>query len=274
MLNIACHAWGYNNLPLVEALGTIARLGFRYVDLGTGPHIDIAQATKEPVAAAKNIRVLLDDFHLGLTDLYLLLPHVNSPEPQRRDQQLQLFEHLVPFAVELGTPSITVSPGILGQDGSDHSLARAVPALQRMMDITEDTDFIVSFEPHLDSAAQTPDQARLLLDAVPGLSLTLDLAHLIAQGIKWDAMRSLFDHTAHIHIRQAAPKQLQTPFDEGTLDIDQLMRDLLTADYHGVLTVEYMTTFGWHGMAEVSITREVVQTRDALVKARTTSGIA
>lgn len=267
MLQLACHAWGYNNLSLKEALGTIARLGFRYVDLGTGPHLDLVRATKEPQATAEKIRWLLVDYHLTLTDLYLMLPHVNAPESERRQRQLQLFENLVTFAVELGTPGITVSPGMRHPDGPDHSLARAVPAMQRLVDATEDTDLRVSFEPHLDSAAHTPEQILLLLEAVPGLSLTLDVAHLITQQVAWDDIQSLFEHTAHLQVRQAAPKKLQTPFEAGTLDINQLAADLRQSGYHGALTVEYMITFGWHGMMEVSISQEVVKMRDAIRRA-------
>jgi sugar phosphate isomerase/epimerase len=265
VFHIACHSWAYNNLSLAEAVGTIARLGFRYIDLGTGPHIDIARATSEPEATAENILLLLDDLNLTLTDLYLMLPHVNSPDPQRREQELGLFEKLVPFAVALGTPGITVSPGVLCSDGPDHSLARAIPALQHMMDVTEDTDFRVSFEPHLDSATSTPEQARLLLDAVPGSSLTLDVAHLVTQNARWD---DLLQDTAHIHVRQAAADKLQVPLEQGQLDVPQLINDLVEADYHGALTVEYMTTFGWHGMMEVDISQEVTRMRDALREAR------
>lgn len=266
-MQLACHAWGYNNISLHEAVATIARLGFNYIDLGTGPHIDVLRATSEPESAAESIRLLLDDFNLQLTDLYLMLPHINSPEEQRRERQIALFESLLPFAVALGTPGITVSPGVLQPDGSDHSLARAIPALQKMIDLSEDSDLRISFEPHMDSAAMTPDQAKLLLEAVPGLSLTLDIAHLITQNISWPKIRSLFEFAAHIQVRQASPKHLQTTFKKGTLDIERLMQDLNEADYHGAITVEYMTTFGWHGMVEVSISSEVVQTRDALRQA-------
>jgi sugar phosphate isomerase/epimerase len=203
-----------------------------------------------------------------LTDLYLLLPHVNSPEPNRREAQLFLFRRLIPFATELGTPGITVSPGMIQPDGVEHSLARSVPALQRIVDAAENTDLRISFEPHLDSAAATPDNALLLIEAVPGLSLTLDIAHLITQGITWRHIRNLFEHTAHVHVRQARRDRLQTPYEKGKLDIEQLVVDLLEADYHGVVSVEYMTTFGWHGMMEVSMTREIVKTRDAVRDAR------
>ncbi len=268
MMQITCHAWGYNDLPMADAIGTIARLGFRHVDLGTGPHINVDRATAEPELTAGEIRRLLVDFNLTLTDLYLMLPQVNAPEPQRREKELHLFEKLVPFAEALETPGITVSPGVLHTDGPDHSLARAVPALQRMIDVTEDNDLRVSFEPHLDSAASSPQQARLLLEAVPGLSLTLDLAHLITQDVSWDDIRALFEFAAHVQVRQAAPDKLQTIFDEGTLDMAQLVGDLVEADYHGAVSVEYMTTFGWHGMAKVSISQEVVKTRDALRNVR------
>ncbi len=264
MMQFACHAWAYNNLPLREAIGTIARLGFRSIDLGTGPHIDVMVAAREPEKYGTAVRRVIEDFNLNVTDLYLLLPHVNSADPARRESQLLLFRRLIPFAIELGTPGITVSPGLLQPDGPEHSLARTVPALQRIVDATENTDLRISFEPHLDSSASTPEQVILLVEAVPGLSLTLDVAHLVTQGITWRNIRMLFEHTAHVQVRQARRDRLQVPFEKGKLDLEQLMVDLAEADYHGVVSIEYMTTFGWHGMMEVNITQEIVKTRDAL----------
>ncbi|NTV53730.1 MAG: hypothetical protein HGA76_12110, partial [Candidatus Firestonebacteria bacterium] len=43
----------------------------------------------------------------------------------------------------------------------------------------------------------------------------------------------------------------------------QLLEDLHRVGYRGALTVEYMTTVGWHGMQAVSISQETVRTRDA-----------
>lgn len=273
-MEIACHAWAYNNLSLEETAGTIARLGFRCIDLGSGPHLDVSRAAAYPEAEATGIRQLLERFDLALTDLYLMLPYTNAPDPARREAQLTLFERLVPFAVALGTPGITISPGIVHKDGLDHSLARAVPALLRMLQAVEDADLRVSFEPHMDSVAQKPEQALLLLEAVPGLSVTLDFAHFVYQGIVTREVEPLLEHTAHVHVRQAKRGHLQTPHDEGTLNIPQLLQDLHAARYRGVLTVEYMTTFGWHGMKQISIGKETVRTRDALRAARTRLGIS
>ncbi len=267
-MRIACHAWAYNDLPLEEAVGTIARLGFRCIDLGSGPHLDVHRAAAYPEAEAATILHLLQRFDLTITDLYLMLPYTNAPDPAQREAQLTLFERLIPFAVALGTPGITVSPGLVHQDGPDHSLARAVPALLRMLGAAEDTDLRISFEPHMDSVAQRPEQALLLLEAVPGLSVTLDYAHFVYQGIVSREVAPLLDHVAHVHIRQARRGVLQTPHNEGTIDITRLLQDLFNAGYRGALTVEYMTTFGWHGMMPISISTETVRTRDALRAAR------
>lgn len=263
-MQIACHAWAYNNLTLEETVGTIARLGFRFIDLGSGPHLDVNRAAAYPEAEADTILTLLNQFDLTITDLYLMLPHINSPDPARREAQLTLFERLIPFAFALGTPGITISPGIIHPDGIDHSLARAVPGLLRMLNAAGDSDLRISFEPHMDSVTQNPEQALLLLNAVPGLSITLDNAHFVFQGIVRSETEPLLEHVAHVQIRQAKRGALQTGHDQGTINLAQHIEDLYSSGYRGTLSVEYMTTFGWHGMQSISISRETVRTRDAL----------
>ncbi len=268
-LKIACHAWAYNNVSLEEAVGTIARLGFRYIDLGSGPHLDVGRAAAYPQAEAERISSLLHEFDLEITDLYLMMPHTNAPDPSKREAHLTLFERLIPFAVALGTPGITISPGIIHkEDGEEHSRARAIPALLRMLQAAEDTELRIAFEPHMDSVAERPEHALLLLEAVPGLSITLDYAHFVTQGIIRREIEPLLDHIAHVQIRQARRGVLQTTFEDGTINIGQLVEDLDAAGYRGTLTVEYMTTFGWHGMQKVRINREIVRTRDILRSAR------
>ena len=268
VMRIACHAWAYNDLPLREAAATIARLGFRYIDLGSGPHLDVSRAAAYPEAEASTIRQILDQFDLAPTDLYLMLPAINAPDPAQREAQITIFERLVPFAVALATPGITISPGLIHSDGPAHSLARTVPALLRMLRSVEETDLRVSFEPHMDSVIRRPEEALLLLEAVPGLSITLDFAHFVYQGIVSREIAPLLEHVAHVHVRQARRGNLQTPHDEGTINLDQLLGDLYAAGYRGTLTVEYMTTFGWHNMKPVRINHETVRTRDALRAAR------
>ena len=112
---IACHAWGYNNLPLEQAAGTIARLGFRAIDLGTGPHIDTARAARTPDAEATVIRGLLARFNLTLADLYIMLPQI-APS---RNSARRRWSYSSSWCRSHGArhAGITISPGIIHKDG-------------------------------------------------------------------------------------------------------------------------------------------------------------
>ncbi len=309
MLKLACHTWGFSDQPLEEAVQTIARLGFNYVDLGSGPHIDMDTAAKNPREMAHEILALLNSFNLEITDLYLLLPALSSVDEGRRLFEVKLFERLIPFALELGTPGITLSPGIdtpelkearlprpeaveiRPQDKPDldkelvtYSPARkaeapseptsptpfdyAVESFQRVVEAMEDTDMRISFEPHLDSVTATPEKALAMLDAVPGLSLTLDWAQFTAQGIVSREIEPLLQHTAHVQIRQAARGRLQTPYEEGVIDFDQVLSLLIANDYRDTLSIEYMNRAGWHGTASLDIVRETGRTRDEVRRCR------
>ena len=312
-LQLACHTWGFSDKPLDEAIQTIARLGFNYVDLGSGPHLDIDAAAKNPLGEARGIRVLLDYFHLELTDLYLMLPALSSVDEGRRLYEVRQFERLLPFATELGVPGITLSPGIETPEIKNARIPRlelytnpvsddeeeeeadepalepgvfdaedeedaeppppspfdyAVDSFQRIVELIEDTDLRLSFEPHVDSVAATPEKALAMLDAVPGLSLTLDWAQFIAQGIISREIEPLLQHTAHVQIRQAGRGRLQTPYHEGAVDIRQVVSMLLRNGYRGAISIEYMTRADTAELAILDVVRETSLVRDAIRRTR------
>ncbi len=316
MFKLACHTWGFSDQPLEEAVQTIARLGFNYIDLGSGPHLDTDAAAKNPKQEAETIQQLLDRFHLQLTDLYLLLPALCSMDEGRRLYEVKLLERLVPFAVALGTPGITLSPGIAppqpesepdpfathpadaekekpapAQSETDNSeettstageeaeeeppppptpFDHAVESFKRIVEIIGDTSLRISFEPHLDSVAPTPEKALALLEAVPGLSLTLDWAQFTAQGIISREIEPLLPHTAHLQLRQAARGRLQTSYEEGMIDYQYVLELLRTHGYRGAISIEYMNRSGWHGLAALDVVRETGLSRDMLRNYRKT----
>ncbi|MCA9902867.1 MAG: sugar phosphate isomerase/epimerase, partial [Anaerolineae bacterium] len=126
----------------------------------------------------------------------------------------------------------------------------------------------LSFEPHLDSMASTPEQALKLVQDVPGLQITLDWAHMICQDIFHEEIVKLLPHVRHVQIRQAARQQLQTPFERGRIDLARVIADLRAAQYDGVVCIELMNIPGWHGMMKVDALRESLKLRDALKAAR------
>lgn len=268
MLEFACHTWAFTDLTLPEALGTIARLGFRYVDIGSGSNLNTARAAENPRKEAADIRADLDLFNLKVSDLYLMLPRISLPEEARRQKELDHFKALLPFAVALGTPGITLSPGLIHPAEDVEAIDRVTAALRDMVKWGTEAGLAVSIEPHMDSMAQTPEVALKLVKDVPGLKLTLDWAQMVCQDVFHEAIIQLLPHTRHIQIRQAARAQLQTPFERGRIDVQQVVKDVLAAGYKGVVCVEYMNTPGWHGMIAVNAVLESAKMRDALRDAR------
>lgn len=267
MIEFSCHTWAFNDLTLTEALGTIARLGFRYADLGSGAHFNPVKAAADTRRVVADIIGDLRVYNLKLSDVYLLLPRISLADDEARRYEIEQFKTLLPVLRAIGTPGVTLSPG-LAQPDDPVAYQRTVDALLEMSDAAGD-DLSLSIEPHLDSMAATPEEALKLVDAVPGLAITLDVAQFVQQGFSLDDMIPLLEHTRHVQVRQAAKARLQTPFSAGTVDLPGLMRALNNANYQGVVCVEYLrTTQDLHGMMPVEVIRETVKLRDALRTSR------
>jgi len=265
MIEFACHTWAFSDLTLTEALGTIARLGFRCADIGSGPNLNAPRAAADPLRAAAEIKGDLALFNLQLSDLYLLLPRISLADDDKRQKDLSLYRALIPFAKALGTPGITLSPGLVHPADDTDARDRTAAALREMVRLGADAGLRVSVEPHADSMAQTPDEALRLLKDVPGLALTLDWAHMVTQGVNDVDIRTLLPHTRHVQIRQAAKGKRQTPFEGGRIDIPRVLDALQQAGYQGVVCVEYMSA---PGFAPVDTLSESARLRDALRAAR------
>ena len=268
MIEFACHTWAFNNLTLTEAMGTIARLGFRYIDIGSGANLNAARAAANPKAVAAEITGDLDTFYLKVSDLYLMLPRISLDDDEKRDSDLNLYQSLLPFAQALGTPGITLSPGLVHPAEDEEAWDRTVAALRQMVKQAGAVGLELSIEPHLDSMAPTPELALKLVNDVRGLKITLDWAHMICQGIALPEIEPLLPYVRHTHVRQATLDKLQTVFDEGKLDLNEIFTALNTASYEGVICIEYMKTPGWHGMVEVDSIEESIRLRDALRRVR------
>lgn len=268
MIEFSCHTWAFNDLTLPEALGTIARLGFRYVDIGSGPNLNAPRAAANPRKVAAEIASDLETFNLKISDIYLMLPRISVPDEDARRKELDLYKALIPFVKALNAPGITLSPGLAQSAEDVEAYDRAVDALREMLRSAKEANLRVSIEPHLDSLVHTPEQTLKMIKDVPGLEITLDWAHMMCQGILHDDILTLLPHVRHIQMRQAAKKQLQTTFEKGRIDIKQVVDALKTANYNGVICVEYMNMAGWHGMVAVDAVIESARMRDALRNVR------
>lgn len=269
MIEFACHTWGFNDLTLPEALGTIARLGFRAVDIGSGPHLNTAKAALDVRRMAAEISADLRAHHLSLTDVYLMLPHIADPDDTKRRRDIESFKALLPLMRALGTRGVTVSPGVRPSDTPDDDPAPFERARESLREFVSAAGTLpLSIEPHLDSVTPDVPNALRMVDAVEGLSITLDWAHFVYQGTKPSDIARLLPYTRHVQVRQATRNKLQVPFEKGKLDPAAVMQALQDAQYEGAVSIETMKTVGWRGMVAVNAVREAVLLRDALRAAR------
>ncbi len=262
----SCHTWAFHDLTLVEALGTIGRLGFRYADIGTGAGFPTNRAVAQAARTASEIRDELVINDLQLADLYLMLPRISLADEERQRKDIDLFKALLPFAAELKTPGITVSPGVIAKDKG--AFDRTAEALREMTEAATAVQIPLSIEPHLDSMAATPTAALKLIETVPGLRITIDWAQMVCQNIQHDEILRLLPHARHIQIRQAAKNQLQTTWEKGKVDVAHVVADLIGGGYSSAVCVEMMNIPGKHGMQKVDFLRESARMRDTLRDAR------
>jgi sugar phosphate isomerase/epimerase len=262
MIEFSAHSWAFNDLTLTEALGTIARLGFRYADIGSGAHFNPVKAIADGRRVAADIIADLRVYNLKLADVYLLLPRISLADESSRRYEIDQFKAMIPIIRAIGAAGVTLSAGVAVPDDED-AYKRSVEALMEMAEAAGD-DLSIGIEPHVDSVVSTPDTALKLMEDVPGLSLTLDWAQFVQQGFAQDDITRLLPHTRHVHIRQAAQGKLQTAFDAGSIDFPAIMRALQSADYRGVVCIEYLRST----QTPVNVIRETVKLRDTLRSAR------
>ncbi|MBC8098297.1 MAG: sugar phosphate isomerase/epimerase [Armatimonadetes bacterium] len=261
MLEFSCHAWAFDDLTLTEALGTIARLGFRYVDIGSGAHLNLVKAIADVRRVATDIQSDLRVYNLKLADVALLLPGISADDETMRRDEIEQFKALILLLKALGTPGVTLSPGALHPTDADAGYVHVVDALREMVDAAGD-GLTVSIEPQPATMARNPNEALALLMDVPGLKLTVDWAQLTQQGSATEDIARLLPHTRHVHLRQTKRDHMQTVLEQGALKLPEVMAALTEARYTGILCVEYSRAPAFNHL------RETVKLRDALRAAR------
>ena len=64
----------------------------------------------------------------------------------------------------------------------------------------------------------------------------------------------------HVHLRDAAPGELQTHFGKGAVDFDWLFNSLKDRGYQGHFSIEYLQ------MKDMDVLDDVARMRDAIAK--------
>ncbi len=276
MIGLAGATFSFGDLTLEESAAVLRDLGFSRADVGAGwagYHQVLPQrAAENPTGEAERVRRVMGEHGLEVSELFVMHfgKPVNHPDPQVRAWTRRMFAGIATFAHQAGFRSVMLIPGHVHVDEGQtpvQAFDLSVSELTAMVAVATQFGLQCNVEPCVGSIAQWPADAQRLLDAVPGLGLTLDYAHQVQLGLGPDAIEPLHPRARHVHAKQSAPGSFQARPDEGMIDFHRLVRRLRDDGYDGTICVEFVSSqavldAGWDVRRETARLKEILE--DAL----------
>ncbi len=267
---LACADFAFPLLTHDHSLSLISMLGFEGVDIGLfegRSHLYPSREFNTP-DAADTLRRKVADRGLRVADVFLQMDPdftafaVNHPDRERRARARDWFERTLEYAAHCGSPHVTTLPGVLFDTKSaDDSRARCHDELAWRVEKSRAAGIIFSVEAHIGSIAPTPEEALQLVEAVPGLTLTLDYTHFTRDGLPDARVEPLVSHASHFHARGACEGRLQSSFKDNVIDYGRILDVMRDVGYAGYIGVEYVWT-EWERCNEVDNLSETILFRD------------
>ena len=275
-LKIACADFTFPLLAHDKVLDLIAMLDCEGVDIGLFSGRSHLRPEKEFANAGENARLLkikLHDRGLIASDVYLQLDTslsgntINHPDEKVRLFAREQFLKLVEYAHVLGADHITCLPGMyFSNQSNEKSLEICYNELSWRLKQIQNTSLCFAVESHIGSPFINPLGTRRLLDAVPGLTLTLDYTHFIKEGYEQEQIDHLLKYASHFHARGARKGYLQTSMGHNTINYKSIINKLIKVGYDGWIGIEYIW-IDWENCNEVDTLSETIRLRDTIKNA-------
>jgi sugar phosphate isomerase/epimerase len=106
-----------------------------------------------------------------------------------------------------------------------------------------------------------PESAENLVQAVPGLTLTLDYTHFTRLGMPDADIEPLVQYASHFHVRGAREGRLQERFAHNSIDYERVFEAMQETGYTGWLGIEYVW-IDWEHCNECDNLSETILFRD------------
>jgi sugar phosphate isomerase/epimerase len=113
-----------------------------------------------------------------------------------------------------------------------------VASLRELTDAAAGLGLTLAIECHARSVFETLEASRRLVREAPEVSVAYDPSHFVMAGVETAETLDLLERAAHVHLRDAAPGQMQVPMGEGQVDFDRIFGKLKDIDYRGAISVE------------------------------------
>jgi len=273
-LGIPCWSFGIQHLrgylPLAGAAQIVKALGFHNTAVGWA-HIDWPALRADPIAAADDVRRIMEPLGLHVDDSFIWFRNryidelvdelkctLTQPDPEAREDNFEMFKSFTRFCHAIGCPGITLSSGIKYEDQGfsfEQIYAIARDELRRMVDFAGEQGVEVRPEPHGESVMGTLEACKRMLEDVPGLKISLDYSHFMPKGHSIEDVHALIPYAGHVHARQANRQRLQCRYEEGILDFEAIVRELVRQGYRGNIALEYVCV-NYRGCNDVDVVTE------------------
>jgi len=250
MIRFSCSDYTFPLLTRRQSLQLIRLLEFDFVDLGLfarSAELSPRLLVSNGEAFARSLKRDLSDAGLSVSDLFLQIgahpgeSAANDPSEAVRNTNRDVFRRSLDLCAELGCVHLTGLPGVWHQDASaeQDSLIAAEEARWRVQ-VANHAGIQYAIEPHIGSLCGSVASTQHLLSAAPGLTLTLDYGHFVAESEAPNAIHALLPFASHIHARGGAEGRLQASVAENEIDFADIMRSLRKMDYAGFIALEYV----------------------------------
>ena len=277
----SCADYGWPSLKHPTVMAVADDLGYQGMDIGIFgevTHVKVSDLQHWRQKAAR-IKRNLGAIGLRCADVSLMPSADPSrltpshPDPDEQNEAIRLFELAALMARNLKAPGVTICPGVIHEgDSYRQALLRASGSIRARAEIASFHGLELSVEPHRGSLIDTAEKVWDLLDAVDGLSLTLDVSMMFFCGMTVEEIAAFAPRTRHVQFRPGRRDKVQVRLKHNEIDFAPILQALDRASYRGWLGTEYVWMERW-GCDQVDVTEESRQLLASLRGERRPSGI-
>ena len=237
--------YGMRDLPYMEGLGHIARIGYKHAEITLRPGWNTEPRLLTRAKRAE-IRQRLSDLGLTLVDV---MEGMQPASDVTVEQNLERLRAAAEVAHECspGAPAVIQTP-IGGRPGTwmerREAMARELATWAGKLD---ELDVTFCIKPHSKQAVGTPEQLLWMLDRVnhPRMKGVYDYGHFMAFGLGLDeTIRQVAPRAGFVHIKDAVGKAPDHRFvlpGEGGVDYARFLKSMAEVGYRGPIVVEVST---------------------------------
>ncbi len=268
---LACADFTFPLLPHEKSLQLISMLEFEGVDIGLfeeRSHLWPSREFENVAQSARRLKSQVADLGLQVADVFLQMAEdftpyaINHPQAERRQKARDWFLKTLEYARLCGCRHVTTLPGVhFESEPYADSFARSVEELAWRVEQAQQQQIIFGVEAHVGSIVPEPAAAERLVQAVPGLTLTLDYTHFTRLGMPDFAVEPLVPYASHFHVRGAREGRLQERFALNTIDYRRVYEVMQASGYAGWIGIEYVW-IDWEHCNECDNISETILFRD------------